>query len=116
MDANGLGVGFLVVGAGFLGAQRAAGAVVSGGCRLVPVHDRDGRAAQAVASQHGVRVASSYEEALGWDTVDAVVIATPHADHHERASRALEAGRHVLCEKPLTVRPEQARMLAIRAD
>jgi predicted dehydrogenase len=116
MDANGLGVGFLVVGAGFLGAQRAAAAMVSRGCRLVAVHDRDGRAAQAVASQHGVRVAADYEDALGWDTVDAVVIATPHADHYERASRALEAGKHVLCEKPLTVRPDQARMLALRAD
>src|SRR3954451_2476601 len=116
MDANGLGVGFLMVGAGFLGAQRAAAAMVARSCRLVAVHDRDPRAAQAVASQHGVRVAADYDEALGWESVDAVAIATPHADHYDRASRALEAGKHVLCEKPLTVRPDQARMLAMRAD
>src|SRR3954451_21416587 len=116
MDANGLGVGFLVVGAGFLGAQRAAAAMVARGCRLVAVHDRDPRAAQAVASQHGVRVAADYDEALGWESVDAVAIVTPHADHYDRASRALEAGKHVLCEKPLAIRPEQARALALRAD
>src|SRR5260370_3724139 len=109
MDANELGVGFLVSGAGFLGAQRAAAAMVARGCRLVAVHDRDGRAAQAVASQHGVRVAADYEDALGWDTVDAVVIATPHPDHYERPSRALEAGKHALSRQPLTVRPHPAR-------
>src|SRR4051794_37836471 len=116
MDASGLGVGFLVVGAGFLGAQRAAAAMVARGCRLVAVHDRDGRAARAVASQHGVRVADDFGEALGWDAVDAVIVATPHADHFVQASRALDAGKHVLCEKPLAVRPDQARTLAMRAD
>jgi predicted dehydrogenase len=116
MDADGLGVGILVMGAGFLGAQRAAAAMVARGCRLVAVCDRDGRTAQAVASQHGVRVAADYEDALGWDAVDAVVIATPHGDHFEQARLALEAGKHVLCEKPLTVRPDQARLLALRAD
>src|SRR4051812_8275716 len=116
MDANGLGTGFLVVGGGFLGSQRAAAAMVARGCRLVGVHDRDGRVAQALASQHGVRVAPDFEAALAWDAVDAVVIATPHADHYEQARLALEAGKHVLCEKPLTIRPDQARRLAVRAD
>src|SRR4051794_40917870 len=116
MDASGLGVGFLVVGAGFLGAQRAAAAMVARGCRLVAVHDRDPRAAQGVAGQHGGRGAADYDEALGWESVDAAAIATPNADHYDRASRALEAGKHVLCEKPLTIRPDQARMLAMRAD
>jgi predicted dehydrogenase len=116
MDANGLGVGFLVVGGGFLGSQRAAASMVARGCRLVAVHDRDGRIAQALASQHGVRVAPDYEDALAWDAVDAVVVATPHADHYEQVRLALEAGKHVLCEKPLAIRPDQARRLAVRAD
>src|SRR5439155_8681619 len=51
-----------------------------------------------------------------WDAVDAVVVATPHADHHEQVGLALEAGKHVLCEKPLAVRPDHARLLALRAD
>ena len=57
-----------------------------------------------------------YADALTWDEVDAVIVATPHADHYEQVRLALEAGKHVLCEKPLTIRPEQARLLALRAD
>ena len=64
----------------------------------------------------GCGLPTDYEDALGWDAVDAVVIATPHADHYDQARLALEAGKHVLCEKPLTVRPDQARTLAMRAD
>jgi predicted dehydrogenase len=116
MDASGLGVGFLVVGTGFLGAQRAAAAMAARGTRLVAVHDANADSASAVARQHGVRVANDYAEALEWDAVDAVVIATPHADHFEQALMALEAGKHVLCEKPLTIDPDQARHLAVRAD
>jgi predicted dehydrogenase len=116
MDATGHEMGFLVVGAGFLGSRRAAAIMAARGCRLVAVHDRDQGVAQEVASEHGVRVALDYAEALGWDEVEAVVVATPHADHFEQAGLALEAGKHVLCEKPLTVRPEDARHLAALAD
>ncbi len=116
MDANGLGVGFLVVGAGFLGSQRASAAMIARGCRLSAVHDPDVRAAVAIASRHGARVALDYESALGWDAIDAVIVASPHADHYEQVRLALDAGKHVLCEKPLTVRPDQARDLALRAD
>lgn len=116
MEASGLGVGFLVVGAGFLGAQRAAAIMAARGGRLVAVHDADVETARRVARQHGVRVVGDYASALEWDEVDAVVIATPHADHFEQARLALEAGKGVLCEKPLTVRPQEARRLATLAE
>jgi predicted dehydrogenase len=116
MEASGLGLGFLVTGAGFLGSQRAAAVMAARGCRLVAVHDTDQPRAAAVAGQHGVRVAADYAEALAWDEVDAVIIATPHADHFDQAWLALEAGKHVLCEKPLTIRADEARRLALRAD
>ena len=48
--------------------------------------------------------------------VDAVVIATPHGDHAGAVRRSLEAGKHVLCEKPLAIRSEEARALATLAD
>ncbi len=113
MDADGPS-GFLVVGAGFLGARAAA--MTARGCRLVAVHDNHAAAAQTVARHHGVRVVNDYNAALAWDEIDAVIIATPHGDHFEQARLALEAGKHVLCEKPLTVRPDEARRLALRAD
>jgi predicted dehydrogenase len=116
MDADELGVGFLVVGAGFLGGQRAAAIMAARGCRLVAIHDQCAEAARVLASQHGVRVADDYDAALDWDEVDAVIVATPHTDHYEQVHKALEAGKHVLCEKPLTVRSDEARRLALRAD
>jgi len=120
MDAKGLGrglpVGFLVVGAGRSGVRRAAAVAAAAGTRLVAVHDSDGAAAQAVAARHGASASVGYASALDDDAVDAVVIATPHADHFAQAWAALEAGKHVLCEAPLALRPKQGRMLSARAD
>jgi len=116
MEADGLGLGFLVIGAGFLGSLRASAIKAARGCRLVAVHDTDRLAAKRVADQLGAQVAGDLESALARTEIDAVVIATPHADHFEQARLALEAGKHVLCEKPLTIDPEDARHLAHRAD
>src|SRR4051812_34947551 len=109
-------VGFLVVGVGFLGAQRAAAAGVARGCRLVAVADRDSSAARAVADRHGAAVAADWRAGLGLPGVTAVVVATPHADHAEQVRGALEAGKSVLCEKPLALDPDEARGLALLAD
>lgn len=120
MDANGSGrglkVGFLVVGAGNRGARRAAAVAATPGARLIAVHDNDGTAAQALAVRHGAQAPVGYASALADDTIGAVVITTPHAAHFEQAWAALEAGKHVLCEAPLALRPKQGRMLAARAD
>ena len=48
--------------------------------------------------------------------VDAVYIATPHSLHYEQAMQALAADRHVLCEKPMTLEPDQTRQLYARAE
>src|SRR5438105_3694163 len=100
MDANRKKTGFLVVGVGFLGAQRAAALAVARGCRLVAVTDLDGDAARKVADRHGAIAAPDLRSGLELTGVDAVIIATPHADHVEPVNLALEAGKHVLCEKP----------------
>ena len=55
MRSNGQPVGFLVVGAGFLGAQRAAAVASARGTRLIAVHDCRENAAEAVASRHRAR-------------------------------------------------------------
>jgi predicted dehydrogenase len=113
---HGRTVGFLVVGAGFLGAQRAAAVASARGARLIGVVDTDVRAAIASARRHQVVAATDYESALDLPGVDAVIVATPHADHGSQVAAALEAGKHVLCEKPLTIDPDEARLLALRAD
>jgi predicted dehydrogenase len=116
MDANGKAMGLLVVGTGFLGAQRAAAAFRTKRLRLVAVTDQDPASAERVASRLGVVAVPDLEVGLDSGGVDAVVIATPHADHVDAIRLSLEAGKHVLCEKPLTVRPDDARILATLAD
>ena len=116
MAGHDRGMGFLVVGAGFLGSQRAAAVAAARGARLVAVHDSNAEAAEVVASRHRVEQVADFAAALDRPGVDAVIVATPHADHFGQALAALEAGKHVLCEKPLTVSPDHARLLALRAD
>ena len=116
MDANGKAMGLLVVGTGYLGAQRAAAALRTKRVRLVAVTDRDADLAERVAAKLGVVAVPDLGAGLESGGIDAVVIATPHADHAEAIRLSLEAGKHVLCEKPLTVRADEARALATLAD
>jgi predicted dehydrogenase len=75
---------------------------------IVAVGSRDQARARAYAHEHGIeRAHGSYEDLLADDAVDAVYIALPAALHHEWTIRALEAGKHVLAEKPYTRHPEQ---------
>ncbi len=72
--------------------------------RLVAVGSRDpGRAAGFAAEFGAARSYGSYQEVLDDRDVDAVYVATPHSAHAEWAVRAAEAGKHVLCEKPLAL-------------
>lgn len=52
-----------------------------------------------------------YDDILGNPDVDAVIIATPHLLHMDQAMAAIEAGKHVFCEKPLTLSPADAARL-----
>ena len=85
--------------------------------RLVPdaelagVGSRSLERATAFAQEYGGRAYGSYAELFADDTVDAVYVALPHALHVEQVAAALEAGKHVLCEKPLTLRATDAEAL-----
>jgi predicted dehydrogenase len=59
----------------------------------------------------GARSAASLDQVLALDGVEAVVLATPARHHFEQALCAIEAGRHVLVEKPLALCPGQAQRL-----
>ncbi len=68
--------------------------------------------AHLVASQHSVRkVTADYRELVRDPEIDAVVIASPPSLHHAMTFAALEAGKHVLCEKPLSRTLAEARDL-----
>jgi xylose dehydrogenase (NAD/NADP) len=90
-------------------AQRIVdGARVSKTARIVAVASRDAARARAYADAHGIeRAHGSYEALLADEGVDAVYIGLPNSLHVPWSIRALEAGKHVLCEKPLTRDPAQ---------
>lgn len=69
--------------------------------------------AQEFANEYGiVKAYHGYDLLFNDDDIDAVYISTPHSYHYEHTKQALEAGKHVLCEKPFTVNPEQCIELA----
>lgn len=82
------------------------------GAVLAAVASRDLGRAQAFADAHGFdRAYGSYEELIADPEVDAVYVATPHAQHHSVVRPLLEAGKAVLCEKSMTCTPEAAQDL-----
>jgi len=97
-----------------------AGAELADGVELTAVASRSLERAQAYASEHGIaRAHGSYEALLADPEVDAIYNPLPNALHVDWSIRALAAGKHVLCEKPLTADPalaERAFDAAERAD
>jgi xylose dehydrogenase (NAD/NADP) len=92
---------------GLLTTARINDAIIAGVRRsdvaeVVAVGSRDAARAEAYARERGIgRAHGSYEALLADPDVDVVYIALPNALHVEWSIRALEAGKHVLCEKPL---------------
>ncbi|MDC6405771.1 MULTISPECIES: Gfo/Idh/MocA family protein [Maribacter] len=87
-------------------------ALVSGG-KLTAVGSRSLERAKKFADEYGApHVFGSYDALFESDTVDVIYIATPHTYHAEVAISAMEAGKHVLCEKPMGVnKSEVERMI-----
>ena len=90
-----------LIGAGRAGSRRAAAVAADEASRLVAVCDVDERAARRLAAEHGARAHGDWRTLAAADGVDLVVVSTPHHLLAEISVAALEAGRHVLCEKPL---------------
>lgn len=86
--------------------------------RALAVGSRRAESATAFAEEFGIaRAHASYESLVADEEVDAVYVASPHALHPEHVRIALEAGKHVLCEKPVALdRAAAEEMVALATE
>jgi predicted dehydrogenase len=105
-----IGVG--VIGLGYWGPNLLRNFADAEGARVTAVCDlRDDRLAAAAGRYPGVATMRDVGELLAHPAVDAVAIATPVSTHADIAMRALQAGKHVLVEKPMAASSADARRL-----
>jgi predicted dehydrogenase len=107
---------------GILGAARIAPAALVRPARgvdeveVTAVAGRDRARTEAFATKHGIqRVLPDYASLVSDPDIDAVYVPLPNGLHGHWTMAALEAGKHVLCEKPFTANAEEAREVAAGA-
>jgi len=98
-----------VVGVGAIGRNHARIYAELDTAELVAVYDANREAALEIAERFGCVAAESLEQLIG--EVDVASVATPTVTHREIGGRLLEAGRHVLVEKPISDSVDEARVL-----
>src|SRR6201995_5744518 len=98
-----------VIGVGYLGRFHAQKYAQATDCELIAVSDSRQQARDQVGNELGVRTVADYRELLG--KVDAVSVVTQTPAHFEIAQDFLNAGAHVLVEKPITETADEARTL-----
>ena len=84
--------------------------------QIAAAASRDRQKAQAWAAERGISKACTYEELLEDPEIDAVYIALPNSLHAEWIARCAEAGKHILCEKPLTRTAAEAEEAVRKAE
>ncbi|MCA2213648.1 Gfo/Idh/MocA family protein [Jidongwangia harbinensis] len=93
-----------ILGTGGIAATFATDLKLTEGAVLAAVGSRTAEAATAFAERHGfARAHGSWADLAADDEVDVVYVATPHAFHHAAATVCIAGGKHVLCEKPMTL-------------
>jgi predicted dehydrogenase len=106
-----------VLSTALINEKLLAGAALSDEVDVVAVASRDAARAEAYARDHGIpRGHGSYEALLADPEVEAVYISLPNGLHCDWSIAALEAGKHVLCEKPLGRRPEEVEAVFDSAE
>lgn len=96
-------VNIALIGAGEIGAVHAQAHAAAAGNRLCAIHDVHPEQARQLGERVGATVAASLDAVLDDPAIEAVDLCVPNHLHRELAVRALEAGKHVLCEKPMAL-------------
>lgn len=104
-----------IVGCGLIAKRFVPEASFVSGIDIAGVYDIDNNTGKEFAGNNGIaNNYASFDDLL--HDVDAVYIATPHLSHYEYSKRAIEAGKHVLCEIPLVLESGQAQELYSLAE
>ena len=104
-------VKYAVIGTSWITQSFIDGAKLSGAMQLSGVCSRDENRGRAFAEKNGAQTVFTSVEALAESDVEAVYIASPNAFHARQTELMLSAGKHVICEKPVTVTPAELEYL-----
>jgi len=105
-------INIAVIGYGYWGPNLARCVAETDGCNLAAVVDQSSTALSRAGKRHpSAKLSESWAEVLADPAIDAVMIATPVDTHYEIGLAALNAGKHVLVEKPMTSNSREAATL-----
>ena len=102
-----------IIGAGYIAGVHAAILSSDPRVELIAVHDIVQECGEKLARTHNAKALATADEVI--DACDAVYITTPNTKHVPLAMAAIEAGKHVFCEKPLATTVSDAELVAQRA-
>jgi len=101
-----------VVGVGAIAQRRhIPECVANPESTLVALADANKERVEAIATQYGAKAYTDWQEMIKSPEIDAVVVAGPNALHAAMTIAALQAGKHVLCEKPMAINREEGRAM-----
>lgn len=109
-------IGFGILGCGSAASYHAAAIAATPGAELVCACGNTRERAEAFCRAQGVRCADSFQELLASAGVDAVAICTPSGLHAEASLAAIQAGKHLIIEKPIGIRNEEADRIQCAAE
>jgi len=112
---HGKEIGVAFIGAGVVAEMHGRGLAATPGTRLIGVYDPATSQAKKIAGKFGGRVFNNFDELLGDESIEAVHVLTPVPSHVPIALQALQAGKHVLVEKPVATTTQEIRQLQAAA-
>ena len=95
--------GFGIVGCGVISKWHISAAESIPNAKLIGVFDNRKESAEKVAAEHSCRVFDTFEDMLACSDIDIVSICTPSGLHAPLAIKAANAGKNIICEKPMAI-------------